>query len=82
MQNLPISAAQCRMARAALRWSLDDLAQGSGVGRATIARFELGDAIKPTTASRLRETLERARVRFVDDGPFAGAVFLMRAASG
>lgn len=67
------------MARAALRWSLDDLAQGSGVGRATIARFELGDVIKPTTPSRLREALEEARVQFVDDGPFAGAVLLLRA---
>jgi transcriptional regulator with XRE-family HTH domain len=31
------------MARAALKWSLTDLADKAGVGRATVARFELGE---------------------------------------
>ena len=31
---------QCRMARAALKWSAEDLAHASGVSASTIRRFE------------------------------------------
>ncbi|MCB2057315.1 MAG: hypothetical protein H6916_02580 [Novosphingobium sp.] len=79
---LEIVAAAVLLALAGYGWqgSPDMDGRSSEAERAAIARFELGDVIKPTTASRLREALEKARVQFVDDGPFAGAVFLFRAA--
>ena len=53
-----MNSAQCRMARAALRWSLDDLCQRSGVGRATIQRFEKGSDSFQSTSERLKSALE------------------------
>jgi len=53
---------QCRMARAALRWSIDDLAERAKVGRATIARFETGTAARTDTVAALRRALEAAGV--------------------
>lgn len=74
MQEMTITSTQCRMARAALRWTIDELVEASGVGRATVARFETDAEIKPSTAAKLRAAFEAQRIRFVDDGPFAGAV--------
>ena len=52
------------MARAALRWSLDDLTTAADVGRATISRFEMGGSVgeKPVTAMRL--AMEKAGAKF------------------
>ena len=56
---------QSRMARAALKWSLTDLAQASGVGRATAARFELGESVGPVPVQAMRTAMEKAGARFV-----------------
>ena len=66
---------QCRMARAALGWSLDALAERSGVNRWTILRFEQGgSAMRPKNRAALRATFEGAGVRFLDRGSDAGGV--------
>jgi len=65
---------QSRMARAALGWSLDDLATFSGVGRRTIVNFENGGNVLPANAAKLRETFEREGVVFVGSGAYAGGV--------
>jgi transcriptional regulator with XRE-family HTH domain len=70
---------QSRMARAALKWSLTDLAAEAGVGRATAARFELGEPVTAETVAALRGAFEAKRVRFIDKGVFAGGVTLMKA---
>ena len=62
------------MARAALGWTLDDLAAASGVSRRTIARFEAGEAVLPARVQKLRHAFEAAEVQFVRSGPFAGGV--------
>lgn len=62
------------MARASLKWSIDDLASAAGVGRATVARFELGQSVNPETVKALRAAFEVKRVHFIDKGPFAGGV--------
>jgi transcriptional regulator with XRE-family HTH domain len=67
------------MARAALKWSLSDLAAESGVGRATAARFELGRSVEPEKVAAMRGAMEAKRVRFIDSGRFAGAVMLVHA---
>lgn len=70
------------MARAGLTkldgrsWTLDDLAEASGLGRATLARFELGQTVTPETVATIRRTLEANRVKFVEKGPLKGAVVM------
>jgi transcriptional regulator with XRE-family HTH domain len=65
---------QCRMARAALGWSLDDLAAASGVSRRTIARFEAGESVLPIRIKALRHALETEGILFIDSGRLAGGV--------
>ena len=62
------------MARAALKWSLSDLAEAAGVGRATAARFELGEAVAPASIAAMRSAYEAVGVGFVETGKLAGAV--------
>lgn len=59
---------QCRMARAALGWSLDDLAREAGVPVATLAQFERGDADLPRIEAPLRSVFELAGILFEADG--------------
>jgi transcriptional regulator with XRE-family HTH domain len=54
------------MARAALNWSLDDLAKAAGVHRNTISNFETGRyGGDPEKLAAVRRTLEAAGVIFV-----------------
>jgi transcriptional regulator with XRE-family HTH domain len=64
---------QCRMARTALDWSLQDLADASGVSRRTIARFEGGESVLPARVQALRHAFEAEGVLFIDSGQLAGA---------
>jgi transcriptional regulator with XRE-family HTH domain len=59
---------QCRMARAALGWSLDDLAAAAKIGRATIARFETGTDARSETVSALKSAIEAAGVTIIAGG--------------
>jgi transcriptional regulator with XRE-family HTH domain len=69
-----ITPAQCRMARAALQWSLRDLAERSQVNHVTINRFEIGQAASnPSTLAAIRQALEAAGVEFIaENGGGAG----------
>ena len=60
---------QCRMARAALNWTVKDLAEQAQVGISTVVRFEAGRGkpIVATTAAMAR-TFEAAGIRFIDKG--------------
>ncbi|WAC29569.1 helix-turn-helix transcriptional regulator [Ancylobacter sp. SL191] len=53
------------MARAALQWSVRDLAEQSGVHRNTITRIEAGAGAHGPTLSALRQAFEAAGVIFV-----------------
>ena len=66
---------QCRMARVALDWSLQDLADASGVSRRTVARFEAGETVLAARVQALRQAFENEGVRFIDDGDMRGGVF-------
>jgi len=63
-----ITAGQIRMARAFLRWTIEDLAQKSGVGVTTIKRMETFDGIPSARVENLqaiRDTfLATKKVRF------------------
>jgi transcriptional regulator with XRE-family HTH domain len=66
---------QCRMARTALGWSLDDAASATGVSRRAILRFEIGEsAPRERTLQAIRRAYEAAGVRFIDQGDDAGGV--------
>jgi transcriptional regulator with XRE-family HTH domain len=60
---------QCRMARAALNWTVKDLAEKAQVGISTVVRFEAarGKPIVATTAA-MERTLAAAGIRFIDQG--------------
>jgi transcriptional regulator with XRE-family HTH domain len=58
---------QVRMARAALNWSLADLAVASGVHRNTISNFETGRYGGSAEAlAAVRAALEAAGIEFID----------------
>ena len=60
-----VNARQIRAARSWLGWSQDELAERSGVGRATIARIESSAAIRPgRTLKDIQRALEEAGVEF------------------
>jgi transcriptional regulator with XRE-family HTH domain len=62
-----ISASQMRAARAALRWSIAELAEKSGVGARTIKRLEAFEGIpqgRASTMLALKIALEAAGVEF------------------
>jgi len=69
------SSEQIKMARAALGWSVDKLAEVSAVGVRTIHRIEAQVGMPNATAANLkliRETLEAAGIEFIgdaDEGP-------------
>jgi transcriptional regulator with XRE-family HTH domain len=65
---------QCRMARAALDWSQQDLAKASSVSARTVIRYEAGEAVLPARVQALRHALEANGIVFIDSGRFAGAV--------
>ncbi len=64
-----ITGAQIRAARALLRWSADELAKRSNLGRATIVRAEQVDDAPALTKSNLdvlRRTLMEAGIVFIE----------------
>jgi transcriptional regulator with XRE-family HTH domain len=66
---------QCRLGRVALGWTLDALAAASGVNRTSILRFEQGQSrFHPRNAVAVRQALEAAGIRFIDEGEFAGGI--------
>jgi len=57
------------MARAALNWSLEDLAKAADVHRNTISNFETGKyAGDAETLTKIRAALEKAGVVFTNGG--------------
>ncbi len=72
-----ISGAQIRMARGAMRWSVQELSEASGVSTSTIKRMELHDGETGSTVANLRAVqaaFERNGVVFVFEGAETGAV--------
>jgi transcriptional regulator with XRE-family HTH domain len=76
MNLLPV---QCRMARAALGWSLGDLAAAAKVGVDTVTRFERGDALKERTVEAIQRALEEAGMAFIPENGGGPGVRLRKA---
>lgn len=70
-----ITSAQLRSARHALRWSVKQLSERSGVSGSTIKRFEAieeSPSITKANCALLKSTLEAAGIEFIgtpDDAP-------------
>ena len=61
-------ATQIRLARTALRWSVESLADRSGVSVRTIKRMEVADTVPNSTLpniNAIRFTLESAGIEFI-----------------
>jgi transcriptional regulator with XRE-family HTH domain len=59
-----ISAAQCRMARAALQLGVRELAERARVSTSTVTRLESGELLRERTVEAVQRTLEEAGVEF------------------
>jgi transcriptional regulator with XRE-family HTH domain len=67
-----ITREQLRMARAAVNWSVRDLAKKAGVAANTVSRYENGSDAYGETLAKFKRVLERAGVIFFDgngEGP-------------
>jgi transcriptional regulator with XRE-family HTH domain len=61
-----ITSEQYRMARAALKLSVRDVATMSNVSTNTLTRLENGEELKPRTLEAIRNALEKAGVEFTN----------------
>jgi transcriptional regulator with XRE-family HTH domain len=69
------------MARAALQWTLDDLAERSKVSRVTINRHEMAlSKSNPSTLAALRQALETGGVEFIPENGGGAGVRLRKGA--
>ena len=73
---MSITGQQIRAARGALNWSVQDLSAATGVGTATIVRYEAAEHAIPKSRKNNLETIrtafEAAGLQFIgtpDDGP-------------
>ena len=65
---MPVTSAQVRMARAALNWSVRDLAAAARIHRNTVTNIETGRyAGDAATLAAIVGTLKRAGVEFIDE---------------
>ena len=69
MTDTFITPSQCRMARAHLNWSQQDLAERAGLVLNTISNFEKGDRqADARTVKAISSVLEMAGLQFLDGG--------------
>lgn len=62
-----MKAVQCKMARVATGLGLRELAAMADVSPNTVSRLERGEELRAGTIDALRNALERAGARFLDD---------------
>ena len=63
-----MTSAQVRMARAALNWTVRELAEAASVHRNTITNIETGKYVgDPETLAAMKSVLKRAGVEFIDE---------------
>lgn len=70
---MPLTAPQCRAARALLDWTQADLATAASVSPGTVRGFEAGrHVLHRATATAIRQALEAVGIVFIDAGPEGG----------
>jgi DNA-binding XRE family transcriptional regulator len=74
-----VTSAQVRMARAAINWTVRDLAAATGLHRNTITNIEVGRyAGDPATLNLIKEVLIREGVVFIDENGGGSGVRLRK----
>ena len=79
-----VTGEQIKMARAALGWSIEKLAEASSVGVRTINRMAAQRGVPKATQANLRlirSTLEEAGIEFIGDAAEGPGVRLWRQAA-
>ena len=65
---MPVTSAQVRMARAALNWTVRDLAEAARIHRNTVTNIEVGRyAGDPKTMATIERVFRRAGVEFIEE---------------
>lgn len=78
-QRVVLTPRQLRAARVFIGWSRAKLARESGIPVRTIENFETGNTTPLlTTAGKLRRTLEKAGVVFLDPTPDLGPGIVLK----
>ena len=63
-----MTSAQLRMARAALNWTVRDLAEATGLHRNTITNIEVGRyAGDPKSLEKIEAVLRKAGIEFINE---------------
>jgi transcriptional regulator with XRE-family HTH domain len=76
---MAVTSAQVRMARAALNWTVRDLAGATGLHRNTITNIEVGRyGGDPETLTAIEAVLQRAGVEFIDENGGGAGVRLRK----
>lgn len=71
--HMGMNSDQCRMARAALKWSTEDLSKAAAVGINTVQRFERGSDTRQSSIVAMERALADAGAVFVAaDAPSLG----------
>jgi len=80
---MTVTSAQLRMARAALNWTVRNLAEAAGLHRNTITNIEVGHFTgDPETLMRIEKVLTAAGVEFIVENGGGPGVRLRKAAKG
>lgn len=79
LRSSELTAAQCRMARAALSLGVRELAAAAAMSTNTVTRFERGESLHPRTLAAIRATLEVAGVEFIAENGGGPGVRLRKA---
>jgi transcriptional regulator with XRE-family HTH domain len=78
-----VTSAQLRMARAALNWTVRDLAAATGLHRNTITNIEVGRYLgDPATLNLIEKVLVREGVEFIDENGSSPGVRLRKPVKG
>src|SRR5437762_11089547 len=78
--HVTIAQAQVRMARAALNWTVRDLAEATGLHRNTVTNIEVGRyAGDAKTLEVIEKILKQAGVEFIDENGGGPGVRLKKA---
>jgi len=80
---MPVTSAQVRMARAALNWTVRDLAEATGLHRNTVTNLEIGRyAGDPQTQAIIEQVLKKAGIDFIEENGGGPGVRLRKPPQG
>ena len=72
---------QSKLARTALSWSTQRLADEAGVGLNTVNRFERGHDVRVSSLDKMAQAIERAGVILIEENGHGAGVRMKKGAS-